>query len=206
MAIRRRKNKLEDMPLREELQALVHRYRHLKNEHNRAAPESSVRRRIEDELLDVRERFDRLLVEWIPDDELRSEWRAHIDNREPEPQSPGSSEPLVFAGRSEVSGSIVEIRGRPDELRVEVDGSLVERVVAAKDFSITTPPAHFRLNGNAFEEIFSASDDALDALAAFLDGDGSPPWGYASELLADGLIDTHFDLTPRGRRALALRG
>jgi hypothetical protein len=205
MVMRRREDKLEKVPLREELEALVHGYHHLQNEHHRAAPESSVRRRIEDELLDVRERLDRLLEEWIPDEELRNKWRARIDNREPAPESPGSIEPLVFEGRSEVSGSIVEIRGRPDDLRVEVDGSLVERVAAAKDFAVTTPPARFRLNDNVFEEIFSASPDALDALASFLDGGGSPPWDSASELLADGLIDTHFDLTPRGRRALALR-
>jgi hypothetical protein len=205
MPIRRREHKLGEVPLREELEALVHRYHHLQNEHHRAAPESSVRRRIEDELLDVRERFDRLLEEFVSDEELHSRWRAHIDNREPAPESPGSIEPLVFAGRSGVSGSIVEIRGRPDDLRVEVDGSLVERVVAAKDFSITMPPARFRLNDNVFEEVFSASPEALDALAAFVDADGSPPWGHASELLADGLIDTHFDLTPRGRRALAFR-
>src|SRR5207247_5706647 len=116
-------------------------------------------RRIEDELLDVRERFGRLLDEWVAEDELRSEWRAHVDNREPEPESPTPIEPLVFEGRSEVSGSIVKIRGRPDDLRVEVDGALVERVVAAKDFAITTPPARFRLNDNVFEEVFSASDD-----------------------------------------------
>jgi hypothetical protein len=203
--MRRREDKLEKVPLREELEALVHSYHHLQNEHHRAAPESSIRRRLEDELLDVRERLDRLLEEWIPDDDLRNEWHAHIDNREPEPERPGSIEPLVFEGRSEVSGSIVEIRGRPDELRVEVDGSLVERVVAGKDFSVTTPPARFRLNDNVFEEMFSASRDALDGLASFVDSDGPPPWEHASELLADGLIDSHFDLTPRGRRALALR-
>jgi hypothetical protein len=205
MVMRRREGKLETVPLREELEAFVHSYHHLQNEHHRASPESSIRRRIEGDLLDVRERLDRVLEEWIPEEELRNEWRAYIDNREPEPERPGSIEPLVFEGRSEVSGSIVEIRGSPDDLRVEVDGSLVERVVAAKDFSVTTPPARFRLNDNVFEEIFSASPDALDALASFLDGDGPPPWDYASELLADGLIDTHFDLTPRGRRALALR-
>ena len=36
----------------------------------------------------------------------------------------------------------------------------------------------------------------------FLDDGKSPPWDHASELLADGLIDTHLAVTPRGRRAL----
>jgi hypothetical protein len=39
-------------------------------------------------------------------------------------------------------------------------------------------------------------------LAEFLDRGESPPWEYASELLAGGLINVHFALTPRGRRAL----
>jgi hypothetical protein len=206
MAIRRRENKLENVPLREELESLVHWYHHLQNEHQRAAPESGFRRRIEHDLLQVRGRLDALLEEWIPDEDVRNEWRLHVDNREPAPDSPGSIEPLVFEGRSEVSGSIVEIRGRKDDLRVEVDGSLVERVAAAKDFAITTPPARFRLNDNVFEETFSAAPEALAALASFVYGDVSPPWEHASELLADGLGDTHFDLTPRGRRALAVRG
>jgi hypothetical protein len=46
--------------------------------------------------------------------------------------------------------------------------------------------------------------EELDALADFLGSiDASPPWTHASELLTDGLIEVHFDLPPRGRRALA---
>ena len=35
----------EVLPLREELESLVHSYYHLRNEHKQAAPESSMRRR-----------------------------------------------------------------------------------------------------------------------------------------------------------------
>ena len=52
-------------------------------------------------------------------------------------------------------------------------------------------------------EIFDASPEALAALDAYRRDGGEPSWQYASELLADGLIDVHFELTPRGRRALA---
>jgi hypothetical protein len=56
-------------------------------------------------------------------------------------------------------------------------------------------------------EIFNASPEALQTLAEFVESDHeSPPWDYAAELLADGLIDTHFALTPRARRALAAMG
>jgi hypothetical protein len=200
---RRRQHEIETLPRREELDALVHRYYHLRNEHERSQPESSMRRRLEDELREARERFERLLEEWVPDPDLQEAWREHIRNRGPVPAEPPAIRPLVFQGRAEVSGSTVEVRRKDDELQVEVDGSLLERVAAEKDLSVTTPALRFRLNGTEFDETFTASPEALRALADFLDEGGSPPWEHASELLADGLIDVHFDVTPRGRRALA---
>jgi hypothetical protein len=195
-------------PRRAELQALVRHYRHLQNEHHRAAPESATRRRIEDKLLDVRERFDRVVEEWVPEEELREAWRQHLHHGAPEPDGPHELRPLVFAGRSEVTGSVVEIRGKQrEELEVIVDGAPIERIDADKDFSVTVPPARFRLNDNEFVEFFSSSPEALRALAEFQGAEeASPPWESAAELLADGLIDTHFALTPRGRRALARTG
>jgi len=153
-------------------------------------------------LLEARERFDRLLEEWVPEEELRRAWRDCLHNRRPQPSGPPPIQPLVFQGRTE-AGSLVEVRGRGEELAVWVDGSLLERIAAEKDFSVDGPVMHFRLEGAEVEELFSASPDALRALAEFHDSGGSPPWEYASELLADGLIDVHFDLTPRGLRALA---
>jgi hypothetical protein len=47
--------------------------------------------------------------------------------------------------------------------------------------------------------------EALTALEEYRGAGGEPPWQYASALLADGLIDVHFELTPRGRRVLAQR-
>lgn len=195
--------KVETLPLREGLDALARHYHHLQVEHQNASPESSARRHLEDKLLRVRERFDRLLEEWVPEDELREAWRAYLAHHGPEPDGPPAIRPLVFRGRSEVTGSIVEIRGTGDDLRVEVDGALIERVAADRDFAGTKPVVRFRLNENDYDEIFAASEEALQALADFLDRGDSPPWEHASELLADGLIDVHFALTPRGHRALA---
>ena len=193
-------------PTREELEALVRYYHHLQNEHKRAAPESSTRRRIEERLLDVRRRFDRVLEEWVPDEELRSAWSEHLRNRAPVPSGPPAVRPLVFRGVTD-AGSVVEVRGgKGEELEVWIDGTLTERIAGEKDFSSVTPPLTFRLNSTEAHETFSTSPEALDALADFLADDGSgPPWDYASELLSDGLIDVHFALTPRGRRALASR-
>ena len=63
-----------------------------------------------------------------------------------------------------------------------------------------------RLDRTWYDEVFETSPEALDTLAGFLDGDGPPPWDNARELLADGLIDVHVAVTPRGRRALAQAG
>jgi hypothetical protein len=199
---------LEALPLRESLESLVRHYHHLQNEHKRAPLESAPRRRIEERLLDVRARFDRLLEEWVQDEDLRQAWVEHLHNRAAAPSEPAAIHPLVFRGVSEVSGSAVEIRGRQgEELEVRVDGALVERRAGEKRLASPTPPLRFELEGvGEFVETFDASPESLSALADFLDDTAQPPpWDYAAELLADGEIETHFALTPRGRRALASR-
>lgn len=202
---RRRSPEASALALREELAALVHQYQHLHNEFEHEKPEGSTRRELEGKLLDVRKRFDRLLDEWIPDEELREQWREYIHNRRPEPDEPAGIEPLAFQGVTD-AGSVVQVRGRADEYQVWVDGTLQDRIAARKDLSVDKPVLHFRWDGKEIEETFDGSDDALNALAAYRDDpDASPPWEYASELLADGLIDVHFDLTPRGKRAIAAR-
>jgi hypothetical protein len=192
-----------ELPRRELLEALARQYHHLQNEHKRFPEGSSMRRRIGERLRDVRERFDRALDEWVGEDDLREGWRRHLNYRAAAPEGPAAIRPLLFCGVSD-AGSVVEIRSRKGgELDVVVDGSLVERIAATKDLGREVPSA-FRVDGFEFRETFTASVDALRALDAFLAGAGSPPWEHATELLADGLIGTHFDLTPRGRRALAM--
>jgi hypothetical protein len=195
----------DSLPLREELEALAHRYRHLHNEVEQQKPGSGVRRRIEDELLDVRERFDRILEEWVDDEALRGRWREYLHTHTPEPDQPEGIDPLVFRGVND-AGSLAEVRRRSDEFAVYVDGALMERVAADEDFAARVPPATFHVDGFDFRETFAASSEAVRALADFLDEGDQPPWRYASELLADGLVDTHFGLTPRGRRAVETFG
>jgi hypothetical protein len=192
----------DDRPLREELETLVRHYHRLQNEHKRAAPESGIRRRLEERLLRVRERFDRVLEEWVPDEELRAEWNDHLHSRAREPHRPQALRALVYRGISE-AGSTLEVHNRGDELELWIDGTLVERIVAKKAFEPTDKPARLSIDGFEFYESFAASSEALRALGAFREDGGDPPWEHAAELLADGLINVHFDLTPRGRRALA---
>src|SRR5260370_8645804 len=69
---------LKPLPRREELEALARHYHHVQNEHKRAPLESSMRRRIAERLLDVRQRFDRLLQEWVPEEKLRPVGSEHL--------------------------------------------------------------------------------------------------------------------------------
>jgi hypothetical protein len=190
-------------PLREELDALVRYYHHLQRTHQEEPPGGSTRRHVEEKLRDVRERIERLLAEWVRDEELREKWHAYLEHHAPAPSEPGEIKPLLFRGVSD-AGSIAVVRRAPDDtLAVEIDGKLEERVVADKDLAVTIPPLQLRLDDFRFTETFDASTDALDALDSFLEEGGSPPWDSASELVADGLIDLNFSATARGLRALA---
>jgi hypothetical protein len=187
-----------------ELAAIVREFHHVQEEHRRARPESRVRRHLHSRLEELEERFERLLEEWVADEETRAAWRAHLYQGAPRPAESAPERPLTFRGRSE-AGSVVEIRKRPDgSYDVEVDGALVERIEGGLDFAGGTAPPVFRLDGSEFRETFSASPAALEALRDSLAGDAAhPPWDQAAELVADGLVDRDFGLTERGRRALA---
>jgi hypothetical protein len=177
----------------------------VQNEEQRATPESAVRRRLEARLIDVRERFDRRLEEWVPDAETREAWRRHLDNHGPPPDEPPAIRPLVFCGRNE-AGSTVEIRRRSAaELDVEIDGALAERIAADEELRATTVPYRLRLDGMAIDETFAVPPEALEALAGFVADGGAPPWEHFEALYGDGVVGENMALTPRGRRALALQ-
>jgi hypothetical protein len=205
MADKRRRAQLAEVPAREQLEALARHYHHLQNEHKRSPPESSIRRRIEDKLLDVRQRFDRLLDEFVRDDDLRTEWLNYLRYQGPVPDGPPAVRPVVFRGVSADSGSEAEIRRRDSEIEISVDGSLVERRDVKLAPTETAGPARMRLSTTEYVEVVHASDEALDALAEFRDSPDTPPWEYAAELLEDGLVDSHFAVTPRGHRVLGMR-
>ena len=110
---------------------------------------------------------------------------------------------LVFRGRSQ-AGSVAEVRERPDgDFDVRVDGNLVERAELGDDLAQELP-CTLRLDGLEFREVFDTSTEALAVAGEyFARPAGPPPWEQARELVADGIVDTTFALTPRGRRALA---
>jgi hypothetical protein len=188
---------------REELEALVREGHHLREEHRRAHAGSRARRLLRKRLLDCERRFERLLEEWVPDERVRRAWREHFFEGGPEPDEPERRAPLVYRGRSS-TGTVVELREvGPRECLVEVDGSPVKRIELDHVFADTHAPVTFVLDGVELTEAFDVSPRALAALRAFVDGRRpDPPWRYAAELVADGLVDRSFALTPRGRRAL----
>jgi hypothetical protein len=196
---------VSELPRQETLQALARHYHHLQNEHKRARPGSSSRRRIEERLLEVRERFERLLDEWVPEQDVREAWQRHLHYREAAPAEPPAIRPLIFSGISDVRTVVTIREHKKDELGVEVDGTLVERIEPDAELARTAPGLHFQLDQTEFEETFNAPPDAVKALADSLADGGSPPWGHFADLYGDGLIDVNAGLTPRGRRLLATR-
>ncbi len=189
--------------LRLELEQIVAEYHHLRAEHRRAGPESSVRRHMEARLEELDRRFQRLLEEWLPEEE-RQAWHEHLHGEGPAPPEPEPIPPLLYKGRAE-SGSVVEVRERRDgDCDVLVDGTLVERVSAEELRNERRAPLTFRVGDEEFQEVFTAPPTALDAARAYFSRpEGEPPWEHALALAADGLIDRTFALTARGRRFLA---
>jgi hypothetical protein len=185
-----------------ELDLLVGEIRHVQSEHARASSES-VRRRLHARLLDLEERFERALKESVPDEDIRHAWRSHLQRGTPAPDKPLPVPMLLFQGRSEAGSEVVVRAPQNGELPVEVDGALVHRVVAL-DLRHDRGAWVFHLaNVGDFRETFTAPGEAIEALRAWVDRPrGEPPWEHVRELAADGLVDRHFALTPRGRRAL----
>jgi len=189
---------------RDELEVIVREFRHLLEEHRRAGHESSVRRHMESRLHELELRFGQLLDEWAPDGEVRAAWQAHFHAEAPEPSLPAASRRLVFRGVAE-TGSVVEIRARADgDYDVDLDGHVVERLLGEGEAdAFGKEVGAFTLDGRVFLETFAASRPALEALGEFVaEREPHPPWPFAAELAADGLIDRDFGLTRRGHRAL----
>jgi hypothetical protein len=192
---------------RDELETIVREAHHVREEHRRAHAEGAIRRQLGDRLNELEGDLERLLGEWVADAETTASWRRHLQEGAPEPFEPAPQASLVFLGRS-AAGSVAEVREAAEGgYTLEVDGCPVQRIEAELDFSGTCSPHTFVLDSLAFRETFAASPAALAALRAFAAAGGPrPPWPHAAELAADGLIERHFALTPRGRRALAEGG
>lgn len=189
-----------------EMVRVASEFRHVREEHRGTRPEGSTRRHLAARLEELEERFERLLTTWEQDEERRAAWRDHLQTGAPPPPWTPVA-PVVFRG-VRAGGSRVEIRRRADhEYDLLVDGVRAERLLDVRGVEATAPGSPVVIGGVECREVFDARGEALDALRSFVEApEGPPPWQYAWELLEDGLIDVEFALTPRGRRALAVRG
>lgn len=185
-----------------ELDLLVHEALHVHNEHARATSES-VRRKLHARLLELQERFERVLDESVPDEALRHAWREHLHARGPAPAEPRPPPIVAFRGRSDAGSEVVVHAASNGELRVEVDGGLLNRATAL-NLRHDRGAWSFAIDGlGDFSETFVASASAVEALRAWVGKPrGKPPWEHLPELADDGLVAKDFALTPRGRRAL----
>lgn len=191
--------KLANEPI-ELLRTLGERYRHVEQEHQRQPPRGATRHRIETEMTDIHDHFERLLLEWVGEDELRARWRDFLHGRADAPDAPKLPAPPVFKGRTD-AGAVLEVRPVADGYDIVLDGARIDH---------NEVPWHLEpdmrgsvtIAGQTCDETFDAPESAVNELAEFLAGRAAPPWRWARELLDDGLIDPELALTPRGERRL----
>jgi protein required for attachment to host cells len=187
------------------LAQLGEEYHRVKQHQAREAHASASRRRIENDLERIAQRFERVLSHWSAeeDKELRATWRKHLYEGGPAPRGPEVRPPRLFIGETD-GGAHVEIRPAADGGHdIVVDGTLTEHTAARWRLE---PDARepFTIGQHRCRERFEAPQEAIRALQRFVATDEAlPPWRWARELFEDGLIDSEFGLTQRGRRALA---
>jgi hypothetical protein len=75
-------------PLRAQLEALAARYHQAQDEYVHASTREGARRRLEEQLVDTRKEFERLLDADVADAEVRREWGRHLHYRTPLPAAP----------------------------------------------------------------------------------------------------------------------
>lgn len=184
-----------------ELGKIAREFRHLKAQRSNESPEGSWRRQHAARMDELEQSFETLVQRWVPDADEQARWHAHFHRGDEDPEEFEADEPPLFRGRSELGGVLV-VRVDNDEQKLLLDGAEVARWPMRH-----TIAAPLRYDGSMFFEEFQASPAAQDALSDYLNRRvDSPPWSWARELYDDGLIDSNFGLTPRGRRFHERRG
>lgn len=79
---------------REELERLVHEYRHVRDEHRHARRGGRRRRRLGAQLHELDTRFERVLATIPVEDATRREWRDHLHKHAAAPSAPPGETPL----------------------------------------------------------------------------------------------------------------
>jgi hypothetical protein len=178
-----------------ELTKVAREFHHVQGEHAREGVAGSWRRRQRSRMEELEEKFETLVVRWVPDATEQMRWREHLYRGAEQPQASVSGSQPLFRGGSEL-GSTMVIRETEDEQQWIVDGNVVDRRPLRQP--VVVPVSH---NGSEFHELFEAAPEALEALLDHAERrTDEPPWAFARALYDDGLIDSNFGLTARGRR------
>jgi len=146
-------------------------------------------------LAELERRLETLLEHWVQDAGERERWRAYLHHGASAPELSIPDGPL-YKGHSALGG-LIEIRETSaGERAVLIDGTCVDHFGAELPIESPLP-----FGGSLYEETFDSPPEAVGELAAYLRGKlREPPWHWATVLYGDGIIDTTFALTERGRR------
>ena len=188
----------------DELEQIVHEYRHLLEEHRRARPDSRVKRKLEARMARVRLRFDVQLAEAPISESDRGLWRDRLHGDVTQPAATDRVRPPLFRGRSDSGSELQLLLCRDGTLEALVNGVFVVVLDRADELTTTEPGFVFELDGARFRETFAVPQSTLAELRETLEDGGNPRPESVRELIADGLVDRTLNLTSRGRRALAL--
>lgn len=120
---------------RDELERLVHDYRHVREEHRRARRGSRTRRRLGARLRELEVRFEHVLAVIPLEDEIRHTWREHLRHDAGAPAMPAPEMPLPAAqgasvhwpgSRAEPAVTILLRGDLPPDARDELERRLRE--------------------------------------------------------------------------------
>lgn len=188
----------------DEIAQIVHEYRHLLEEHQRAKPNSRARRKLEARMRHVSNSFDVRLAEAPISESERVIWRGRLHGSAMPRAAADRVRQILFRGRSGSGTELVLLPAADGTLEAVVDGAFVAVLDRADELERTEPGFVFALDGSRFRETFAVPKSALVQLRETFVTGGAPQPENVRELIEDGLVDRTLNLTPRGRRALAL--
>lgn len=187
-----------------EIARIVHEYRHLLEEHQRARPSSRARRKLEARMAQVSNSFEVRLAEAPMSEGERRIWRGRLHGGAMPRAASNRVRQILFRGRSGAGAELVLLPVADGTLEAVVDGVLVAVLDRADELERTESGLVFALDGSRFRETFAVPQSTLVELRETLVTGGAPQPGSVRELIEDGLVDRTLNLTPRGRRALGL--
>ncbi len=188
----------------DELAAIVHVYRHLLEEHRRARPHSRTRRKLETRMAHLSESFEVRLSEAPISERERRVWRDRLHADAAQRGASDRVRQVLFRGSSDSGSELLLLPAADGSLEAVIDGVSVVSLDRADELERTEPGFVFALDGGRFRETTAVPSSALAALRRALVTGGRPLAEHVQELIADGLVDRMLNLTPRGRRVLAL--